>query len=123
MKREIEKFPYGSGSGLSEIEAQRNLSNFCKEYGPLTVRLVFFVWMFSSSSFAVDPPTPTGGPAGNQCAPTPAPNSTNVLPATKELLGAAGVGLICAAAASNPVTALGVAACILAVAAKAFNKL
>ena len=56
------------------------------------------------------------GPAGK----TPSPN---VLPATKELLGIAAVGLVCAAAAANPVTAMGIAACLVTIAAKACNKL
>jgi hypothetical protein len=43
MKREIEKFPYGTGPGLSETEAKENVVNFCKEYGPLTLRIGLFV--------------------------------------------------------------------------------
>ena len=66
---------------------------------------------------------PASGAAGKQCAPTPAPNSPNVLPAVKEFIGIAAVGLVCAAAASNPVTAMGIAACLLTIAAKASNKL
>ena len=120
MKREIEKFPYGTGSGLSETEAKENFVNFCKDYGPLTLRIGLFALMMSSTAFAAD--TSPSGPAGNQCAPTPT-NSPNVLPATKELVGIAAVGLVCAAAAANPVTAMGIAACLLTIAAKAFNKL
>jgi hypothetical protein len=122
MKREIEKFPYGTGSGLSEAEAKENFVNFCKDYGPLTLRIGLFALMMSSTAFAAD--TPPSGPAGNQCAPTQSPtNSPNVLPATKELVGIAAVGLVCAAAAANPVTAMGIAACLLTIAAKACNKL
>jgi hypothetical protein len=77
--------------------------------------------MISSPAFAADTP-PSGSPAGNQCAPKPSP-APNVLPATKELLGIAAVGLVCAAAAANPVTAMGIAACVLTIAAKACNKL
>ena len=121
MKREIEKFPYGTESGLSETEAKENFVNFCKEYGPLTLRIGLFTLMMSSPAFAAD--TPPSGPAGNQCVPPPAPNSPNVLPATKELVGIAAVGLVCAAAAANPVTAMGIAACLVTIAAKACNKL
>ena len=121
MTHEIEKFPYGTSSGLSETEAKENFVNFCKKYGPLTLRIGLFALLMSSSAFAADTPTP--GPTGNQCAPTPAPNSPNVLPATKELVGIAAVGLVCAAAAANPVTAVGIAACLVTIAAKACNKL
>lgn len=120
-KREIEKFPYGTGPGLSETEATKNFVIFCKKYGPLTLRIGLFAWMLSSSVFAAD--NPASGAAGKQCAPTPAPNSPNVLPAVKEFIGIAAVGLVCAAAASNPVTAMGIAACLLTIAAKASNKL
>ena len=128
MKREIEKFPYGSSS-LSETEARENLVNFCKRYGPLTLRIGLFVLITlitSSAASAADTPAPgssPGGPAGNQCAPAPAPKSPNVRPATKELVGIAAVGLVCAAAAASPVNALGIAACLLTIAAKACNKL
>ena len=128
MKREIEKFPYGTSSSLSETEAKKNFVNFCKKYGPLTLRIGLFVLITSSASAAsaADTPAPGSspvGPAGNQCAPSPAPKSPNVLPATKELVGIAAVGLVCAAAAASPVTAMGIAACLLTIAAKACNKL
>ena len=140
MKREIEKFPYGTSSSLSETEAKKNFVNFCKKYGPLTLRIGLFVLITSSASAvsAADTTAPTPapapaptpapgsspvGPAGNQCAPSPAPNSPNVVPAAKELVGIAAVGLVCAAAAANPVTAMGIAACLLTIAAKACNKL
>ena len=130
MKREIEKFPYGTSSSLSETEAKKNFVNFCKKYGPLTLRIGLFVLITSSASAAsaADTPAPAPGsspvgPAGNQCAPSPAPNSPNVLPATKELLSVAAVGLVCAAAVANPVTAMGIAACLVTIAAKACNKL
>ena len=134
MKREIEKFPYGTSSSLSETEAKKNFVNFCKKYGPLTLRIGLFVLITSSASAvsAADTTAPAPapapgsspvGPAGNQCAPSPAPNSPNVVPAAKELVGIAAVGLVCAAAAANPVTAMGIAACLLTVAAKACNKL
>ena len=123
-KREIEKFPYGTPQGLSEDEAKANFISFCKKYGPVTVRIGFFaIVMSSSSAFASDAPPPgplPGTPPGQLC---PAPSSPKVLPALKELLGIAAVGLICAAASANPVTALGIAACALAIAAKAANKL
>ena len=121
MKREIEKFPYGTGSGLSDIEARKNFLDFCKEYGPLTLRIGLIAFMMSSPAYAAD--TPPSGPAGTQCAPTSSPNQLNVLPATKELVGIAAVGLVCAAASASPVTAMGIAACLLTVAAKACNKL
>ena len=126
MKREIEKFPYGTSSSLSETEAKKNFVNFCKKYGPLTLRIGLFVLITSSAASAADTPAPGSspvGPAGNQCAPSPAPKSPNVLPATKELVGIAAVGLVCAAAAASPVTAMGIAACLLTIAAKACNKL
>lgn len=124
MKREIDKFPYGTASGLSETEAKENLVNFCKKYGPLTLRIGLFILIRSSAASAADTPgSGPVGPTGNECAPTPAPNSPKVLPATKELVGIAAVGLVCAAAAANPVTAMGIAACLLTVAAKACNKL
>ena len=124
MKHEIEKFPYGTSSGLSETEAKENFVNFCKKYGPVTLRIGLFVLMTSSAASAADTPgSGSVGPTGNQCAPSPAPNSPNVLPATKELVGIAAVGLVCAAAAANPVTAMGIAACLVTIAAKACNKL
>ena len=130
MKREIEKFPYGTSSSLSETEAKKNFVNFCKKYGPLTLRIGLFVLITSSASAvsAADTTAPAPGsspvgPAGNQCAPSPAPNSPNVVPAAKELVGIAAVGLVYAAAAANPVTVMGIAACLLTVAAKACNKL
>ena len=76
--------------------------------------------MMSSTAFAAD--TPGSGPvdpSGNQCAPTPA---ANFLPAAKELMDIAAIGLVCAAAAANPVTALGIAACLITIVAKACNK-
>ena len=121
MKREIEKFLYGTSSGLSEAEAKENFVNFCKKYGPLTLRISLFALMMSLPAFAAD--TPPSGPARNQCAPTAAPNSPNVLSATKELVSIAAVGLVCATAAANPVTTMGISACLVTVAAKACNKL
>ena len=124
MKREIEKFPYGTSSGLSETEAKENFVNFCKKYGTLTLRIGLFVLMTSSAAYAADTPgSDPVGPTGNQCAPSPAPVSPNVLPAAKELMGIAAVGLVCAAAAASPVTAMGIAACLLTIAAKACYKL
>ena len=111
MKGEIEKFPYGTSSGLSETEAKENLVNFCKKYGPVTLRIGLFVLMTSLAVSAVDTlGSDPVGPTGNQCTPSPAPNSPNLLPATKELLGIAAVGLVCAAAAANPLTAMGIGA-------------
>jgi len=79
MKREIEKFPYGTSSNLSETEAKKNFVNFCKKYGPSTLRIGLFVLMTSSAAFAADT---TGsspvGLTGNQCTPTPASRSLNV---------------------------------------------
>ena len=126
MKREIEKFFYGTSSSLSETEAKKNFVNFCKKYGPLTLRIGLFVLITSSAASAADTPAPGSspvGPAGNQCAPSPAPKSPNVLPATKELVGIAAVGLVCVAAVASPVTAMGIAACLLIITAKACNKL
>ena len=128
MKRKIDKFPYKTSSNLSETEAKKNFVNFCRKYGPLTLRIGLFVLITSSASAAsaADTPAPGSspvGPAGNQCSPSPAPNSPNVLPATKELLGIAAVGLVCASAAANPVTVMGITACLVTIAAKACNKL
>ena len=124
MKREREKFPYGNSSGLSETEAKENFVNFCKKYGPLTLRIGLFVLMTSSAASASDTPgSGPGGPTGNQCTSSSVPNVPKVLPATKELMGIAAVGLVCAAAAANPVTAMGIAACVVTIAAKACNKL
>ena len=123
MKSEIEKFPYGSGPGLSEIEARENIINFFEDYGLLTLRIGLFALMLSPDAFAIDTTGPVNPVGSNQCAPTPAPNAPKVLPATKELISVAAVALVCAAATTNPVTAIGIAACLVTVAAKAFNKL
>ena len=138
IKREIDKYPYGNSQGLSEDEAQSNiiatgefLLELMEEYGPVVCRVAAIALLKGAlPAFAADPSsTPSGGPdscnspgsqsSGGQLVPI----SNNVLPATKELLGIAAVGLMCAAAAANPVTALGIAACIVAIAAKAANKL
>ena len=124
MVREIEKFPYGNRSGLSESQAKENFIDFYKQYGPLTLKICVFVFLLTSTSaLAVDTPAPAPNqcPAGGPVSPAPAPN--NILPATKELIGIAAVGLVCAAAATNPVTSMGIAACLLTIAAKACNKL
>ena len=121
MKREIEKYPYGSSVELSETEAKENFISFLKNYGPLTLRIGFFILMTTSYVHA-DVPGPSPAP-GNQCTPAPSPNAPKILPATKEFIGIAAVGLVCAAAATNPVTAMGIAACLLTIAAKACNKL
>ena len=52
----------------------------------------------------------------------PAPQPTTV-EAVKELLGIGSVALTCAAAASNPVTFMGIGACLIVVLAKAAGKL
>ena len=146
-KRKIEKFPY-STSDLSQAEAKKNFTNFCRKYGPLTLRMGFFVLMSYSASaaFAADSPVspvnpvnlsnPTSpaqgarpvGPSGNQCSPSPRPTLTtlttlNIKLATKELVGIAAVGLVCAAASIIPVNVVGIAASVFTIAAKAFNKL
>ena len=125
-KREVEKFPYGS-SNLLETQVKQNFVNFCKKYNLLTLRIGLFVLINSSFASAADSGSASGsspgGPASNQCAPSPAPNSLNVLPATKELLGIGAVALVCVAASTNWVTAMGIAACLLTIAAKASNKL
>jgi len=74
----------------------------------------------STSAFATD-----GAPApgSNQRALAPNLVEPNVLPATKELIGIAAVGLVCTAEASNPVIVMGIPACLLTIAAKACNKL
>ena len=128
MKRETEKYPYGTSLHLSETEAKENFVFFLKQYGPLTLRIGFFILLTSSSVFASDipGPSPTPGPSpapGNQCSPVPSPNAPKILPATKELIGIAAVGIVCAAAATYPVTLMGIAACIVTIAAKACNKL
>ncbi len=134
MKREIDKYPYGNSKNLSEAEAKANmvaakdyLLELTKIYGPTVIRIALIALAVSSPAFAdgTPSPTPDGCPAPSS---TPGdgalvPASNGALPATKELLGIAAVGLICAAAAANPVTALGIAACALAIAAKAANKL
>ena len=143
-KRKIEKFPY-STSDLSQAEAKKNFTNFCRKYGPLTLRMGFFVLMSYSASaaFAADSPVspvnpvnlsnPTSpaqgarpvGPSGNQCSPSPRPTLTtlNIKLVTKELVGIAAVGLVCAAASITPVNVVGIAASVFTIAAKAFNKL
>ena len=65
------------------------------------------------------------GPSGNQCSPSPRPTLTtlNIKLATKELVGIAAVGLVCAAASIIPVNVVGIAASVFTIAAKAFNKL
>jgi len=120
-KQELEKFPYGTASGLTDAEAKENFIEFWKKYGPITLRVGLFVVLMSTSALAADTlPAPS---SPGQCAPAPNPASPTILPATKELLGVAAVGIVCAAAVANPVTALGIAACLLTVAAKAANKL
>lgn len=130
MKREIDKYPYGNSKNLSEAEAKANmvatkdyLLDLTKTYGPTVIRIALIALAGSLPAFAdgTPAPTPDGGSAAGNGALVPASNG--VLPATKELLGIAAVGLICAAAAANPVSALGIAACALAIAAKAANKL
>ena len=136
IKREMDKYPYGNSKGLSEDEATANmiaagdyLLELTQTYGPTIIRIALIALSGSLAAFADGTPAPSTTPDG---CPAPAstpgngalvPASNGVLPATKELLGIAAVGLICAAAAANPVTALGIAACALAIAAKAANKL
>lgn len=115
IKREIEKFPYGTVQGLSEDEAGENIKLFLqlmKIYGPTVLRIGLFVCLMPGCSFA----------EGTNVAPSPTPPPTSIS-VTKEVLGVAAVGIVCAAAAANPVTALGVAACALVIAAKSLNKL
>lgn len=121
-KREIDKYPYGK----SEAEARANmiatrdyLLEFMQTYGPTSIRIALLASAGSLSAVADGTPAPTSAPGGGALVPA----SNGVLPATKEFLGIAAVGLICAAAAANPVTVLGIAACALAIAAKAANKL
>lgn len=129
-KREIEKFPYGTSQGLSEEEAKKNLKDFisfCKKYGPTTIRIGLFAIMMSSSASAIDGPPPGSppSPTPGQLTPTPcrAPGLIlALLPALKEFLGIAAVGLTCAAAAASPVRGMGIAAYALIIAAKAANK-
>lgn len=64
-------------------------------------------------------PSPNLTP-GSQVAPTPQPATVNLLPAGKELLG---IGAVGAVAVSNPVTFMGIGACLIIVLAKAAGKL
>ena len=131
MKREIDKYPYGNSKNLSEAEAKANmvaagdyLLELTRIYGPTVIRIALIAVAGSLPAFADGTPSPK--PEAPSSAPgngALVPASNGVLPATKELLGIAAVGLMCAAAAANPVTALGIAACALAIAAKAANKL
>src|SRR5210317_2185923 len=110
IKREIEKFPYGTVRGLSEDEAGENIKLFLqlmKIYGPTVLRIGLFVCLMPGCSFA------EGNNVAPSPSPTPAPTGVSL---TKEVLGVAAVGIVCAAAAANPVTALGVAACALVIA-------
>ena len=119
IKREIEKFPYGTVQGLSEAEARDNIKlllQLIKTYGPTALRIALVVYLIPISASADGTPAPSNSVA-------PSGNSLNVLPATKEFLGIAAVGLVCAAAAANPITGLGIAACVVTVVAKACNKL
>ena len=131
-KREIDKFPYGTVEGLSESEAKDNISkatksllNIIKSYGPTVLRIALVVYLFPESALADGKPTspsPSSAP-GSQAAPAPAPQPVNLLPAGKELLGVGAVALTCAAAASAPITVIGIGACIVVVIAKAAGKL
>lgn len=122
LKREIEKFPYGTVQGLSEAEARDNIKlllQLIKTYGPTALRIALVVYLIPTSASADGTPAPSN----SSDSVAPSGNSLNVLPATKEFLGIAAVGLVCAAAAANPITALGIAACVVTVVAKACNKL
>lgn len=121
MKKEINKFPYGTTEVLLEDEAKNTivalgklLLQLIKTYGPTVVRIGLLVYLMPPSAIAKE---------GGSVATSPDPDGLTVLPATKELLGIAAVGLACAAAAVNSVTALGIAACALIVLAKSVNKL
>ena len=129
-KREIDKFPYGTSEGLSENEAKDNISkvtksllNIIKNYGPTILRIALVVYLLPESALADGKPSaPSSSPApGSQV--TPAPQPVNLLPAGKELLGVGAVALTCAAAASAPITFIGIGACIVVVIAKAAGKL
>lgn len=134
-KREIDKFPYGVSEGLTENEAKDNISKtgksllkIIKVYGPTVLRIALVVYLLPESALADGTPGSTPSSPNNcptQCPAqvAPAPTQLQVLPATKELLGIAAVGLICAAASANPVTVLGIAACVVAIAAKGAGKL
>ena len=122
IKREMEKFPYGTVEGLTEAEARENIISTGKllsKYGPTVLRIALLAYLIPTSAYADG--TPPLAPS--TCDVASSENSLNILPATKELLGIAAVGLVCAAASANPVTALGIAACVVTIAAKAFNKL
>ena len=137
-KREIDKFPYGVSEGLTENEAKdtiyktgKSLLKIIKIYGPTVLRIALVVYLLPESALAdgtpgSPPSSPNSCPTSPNSCPTqvaPAPTQLQVLPATKEVLGIAAVGLICAAAAANPVTVLGIAACVVAIAAKGAGKL
>ena len=132
-KREINKFPYGTSEELSQNEAKANISkagksllNIIKSYGPTVLRIALVVYLLPKSALADGTPNsaPSTCPApGNQVATAPQPTTVNLLPAGKELLGIGAVALTCAAAASNPVTFIGIGACLIVVLAKAAGKL
>lgn len=114
IKREIEKFLYGTIEGLSEDEAGENMKLFLqimKNYGLTVLRISLFVYLMPTCSFA----------EGNNVAPSSNTPPTG-LSVTKEVLEVAAVYIVCASAA-NPVTALGVGTCALVIAAKSLNKL
>ena len=132
-KREIDKFPYGVSEGLSDNEAKENmykagkgLLKVIKIYGPTVLRIALIVYLLPESALADGTPSSSPSPnptPGNQAAPAPQPTTVNLLPAGKELLGIGAVALTCAAAASNPVTFMGIGACLIVVLAKAAGKL
>ena len=130
-KREIDKFPYGVSEGLSDNEAKENmyeagkgLLEVTKIYGPTVLRIALIVYLLPESALADGTPSPSPNPTpGSQVASAPQPTTANLLPAGKELLGIGAVALTCAAAASTPVTFMGIGACLIVVLAKAAGKL
>lgn len=129
-KREIDKFPYGVSEGLSDNEAKENmykavkgLLEVTKFYGPTVLRIALIVYLLPESALADGTPSSSPSPnptSGSQVAPAPQPTTVE---AVKELLGIGSVALTCAAAASNPVTFMGIGACLIVVLAKAAGKL
>ena len=129
MKRKIDKYPYDNSKNLSEVEAIDNmvsaidyLLELTRNYGPTTIIRIALIALSGNLIAFADldtAPSPTLNPVNGILVPA----SNVVFPATKELLGIAAVGLICAAAVINPVTPLDIAACALTIGAKTANEL
>ena len=129
-KREIDKFPYGISEGLTENEAKDNifkagkgLLKIIKIYGPTVLKIALVVYLLPESTLANETPSSSSSTNPTEVAPATQPTTVRLLPAGKELLGIGAVALTCAAAASTPVTFMGIGACLIVVLAKAAGKL